>query len=499
MNMSILIRKCLPVLLVLLSLCGTASAFQDIWTFGFFGRFDPTASKSEFSAPDTNLLMRSVTLMDQLRPEGDKFSISMRTVELNLGGKLAGSSVEQVLLSTRSLELILNEGNVKIEFHLPTSLYTGSASAPKLVASQHSVKGLVTIGARSPNARTAPFAGTLYLELLPRLTPGSLYSFMWLKQQAQYVGHLNGLGWATLITSDQNRKDATFRIAQGLAARYCFSFESVNHPGKYLRHRNGLIILDANDGGQFAGDATFCQTFALGGILGMTPEGFSLVSYNLHDHYIVRVNDQLFLQNRQADVNWESAASYEVARPLWNQMSQPVSSSVQSPAVARPQTADTGEIDVDYYYRLINAEFGEAKSLEARPGQYSSGVTMGPTTGNDQRQYWIFVRKGTGYQLKNAATDPDQMVVIGVKAQDTDAYLYRENSIHLSKSDTAVTFEVKALGDGYFVIQGHPGMLRVMPARHRYFWGSPVLDPNGKYRNITSADKWKLFKVGPIR
>ena len=57
---------------------------------------------------------------------------------------------------------------------------------------------------------------------------------------------------------DLARQDASFRTVPGLADPRCYSFESVNIPGRYLRHADSVVRLDADTGGPFAADATWC-------------------------------------------------------------------------------------------------------------------------------------------------------------------------------------------------------------------------------------------------
>ncbi|WP_437569414.1 non-reducing end alpha-L-arabinofuranosidase family hydrolase [Sorangium sp. So ce542] len=53
-------------------------------------------------------------------------------------------------------------------------------------------------------------------------------------------------------------QDAQFRVVPGLANASAVSFESVNFPGRFLRHRGGEVWLDTNDGSSgFRGDATW--------------------------------------------------------------------------------------------------------------------------------------------------------------------------------------------------------------------------------------------------
>ncbi|MEV4708829.1 AbfB domain-containing protein [Actinoplanes sp. NPDC049316] len=60
-------------------------------------------------------------------------------------------------------------------------------------------------------------------------------------------------------SSSLDRADATFTVRAGLAGSGCVSFESVNYPGSFLRHRDGGIRLEPRDGtARYAADATFC-------------------------------------------------------------------------------------------------------------------------------------------------------------------------------------------------------------------------------------------------
>lgn len=56
-----------------------------------------------------------------------------------------------------------------------------------------------------------------------------------------------------------DRADATFRVRAGPAGRGCVSFEAVNFPGRFLRHRDFVLVLDRDDGSDlFRADVTFC-------------------------------------------------------------------------------------------------------------------------------------------------------------------------------------------------------------------------------------------------
>ncbi len=84
--------------------------------------------------------------------------------------------------------------------------------------------------------------------------------------------------------------DSQFRLVPGLADPNGVSIQSVNFPGCYLRHRNGEIWLDTNDGSQlFKDDATWYKR------QGLTM--FSAVSFeskNFPGRYIRHRNGLLF-------------------------------------------------------------------------------------------------------------------------------------------------------------------------------------------------------------
>ena len=67
-------------------------------------------------------------------------------------------------------------------------------------------------------------------------------------------------------STDALKQDATFWVRPGLADAACYSFESRNYPGQYLRHSGLPGPPDANDGSALFGqDATFCVRAGLAG------------------------------------------------------------------------------------------------------------------------------------------------------------------------------------------------------------------------------------------
>jgi hypothetical protein len=97
--------------------------------------------------------------------------------------------------------------------------------------------------------------------------------------QDRYVRHAN---FDVRIDQNITGPDAQFRIRPGLAGTGTVSFESVNYRGYFLRHANNDFQLVRNDGtAQFAADATFNQVAGLA-----DPTWSSFQSYNHPDRYI---------------------------------------------------------------------------------------------------------------------------------------------------------------------------------------------------------------------
>ncbi|MFE5603389.1 aldehyde dehydrogenase family protein [Streptomyces coelicoflavus] len=72
------------------------------------------------------------------------------------------------------------------------------------------------------------------------------------------------------------KQDATWTLRRGLADSSCYSFESVNYPGRFLRHADSRIRTATDDGSAlFRQDATFCARPGIGG------QGVNFASINI--------------------------------------------------------------------------------------------------------------------------------------------------------------------------------------------------------------------------
>ncbi|KAM0276097.1 hypothetical protein ACHAQH_007070 [Verticillium albo-atrum] len=105
----------------------------------------------------------------------------------------------------------------------------------------------------------------------PALTVGSSVSLRATSSccTTRYLAH-SGSAVNTQVVSSSSaaalKKQASWTVRTGLANSGCFSFESVDTPGSFIRHYNFELRVDANDGSKaFREDATFCTQAGLNG------------------------------------------------------------------------------------------------------------------------------------------------------------------------------------------------------------------------------------------
>ncbi|KAH8649111.1 Arabinofuranosidase complexed with arabinose [Xylariales sp. PMI_506] len=83
----------------------------------------------------------------------------------------------------------------------------------------------------------------------------------------RYIAHTGTTVNTQVVTTSSSttlQEEASWIVHAGLGNSACFSFESVDTPGSYIRHYNFALLLNANDGTkQFYEDATFCPQVAL--------------------------------------------------------------------------------------------------------------------------------------------------------------------------------------------------------------------------------------------
>ncbi len=125
----------------------------------------------------------------------------------------------------------------------------------------------------------------------PALTVGSSISLRATAagRTPRYMAHTGSTVHTQVVSSssdDALKERASWAVRTGLGNSACFSFESKDTPGSYIRHDNFALVLEANGGTkQFYEDATFCPQAALNG------QGNSIRSWSHPSRYFRSYND----------------------------------------------------------------------------------------------------------------------------------------------------------------------------------------------------------------
>lgn len=127
-----------------------------------------------------------------------------------------------------------------------------------------------------------------------------------------FVRHRGGEGWITPIVSELDRNDATFNIVPGLADSSCYSFESINYPGMYLRHSSSRIFLHRIENGDTLGmaDATFR---VVPGLSDATM--YSFESLNYPNHFIRHTAYRLVISPAETNELYLKDVTFMIGKP----------------------------------------------------------------------------------------------------------------------------------------------------------------------------------------
>ncbi|PVH81664.1 carbohydrate-binding module family 42 protein [Cadophora sp. DSE1049] len=94
----------------------------------------------------------------------------------------------------------------------------------------------------------------------------------------RYLAHTGATVNTQVVSSSSTtalKQGASWKVRAGLANSACYSFESTDTAGSYIRHSGFTLLLNANDGSKLFGeDATFCPQAGLNG-QGSTIRSFS--------------------------------------------------------------------------------------------------------------------------------------------------------------------------------------------------------------------------------
>jgi hypothetical protein len=130
----------------------------------------------------------------------------------------------------------------------------------------------------------------------------------------RYLRHINGAAVTSVInasSSTTDKQDATFWVRRGLSNSACYSFESRNFPGQYLRHRAFRVYREANDGGvTYNADATFCARPGLSG------GGTSLEASNMAGYFMRHRNAEVWMDQNTGG-SYNDDATWNIVGAWW--------------------------------------------------------------------------------------------------------------------------------------------------------------------------------------
>jgi hypothetical protein len=124
----------------------------------------------------------------------------------------------------------------------------------------------------------------------------------------RYIAHTGSTVNTQVVSSSSTtalKRQASWTVRTGLANSACFSFESNDTAGSYIRHYNFALLLNANDGTkQFGEDATFCPQAGLNG------QGNSIRSWSYPPRYFRHYNNVLYVASNGGVDTFDAAASF---------------------------------------------------------------------------------------------------------------------------------------------------------------------------------------------
>ncbi|WP_422768768.1 family 43 glycosylhydrolase [Plantactinospora sp. WMMC1484] len=127
----------------------------------------------------------------------------------------------------------------------------------------------------------------------------------------RYLRHQDQLGRLDPVaagSTSQTMRDATFTIVNGLASPTCYSLQTKD--GRFLRHRDWRLRVDTNTGDPtFRADATFCA------VDGSVAGAISLVSYNYPERRIRHRDFTLWLDAYEETATFRADSSFRLAAP----------------------------------------------------------------------------------------------------------------------------------------------------------------------------------------
>jgi hypothetical protein len=124
----------------------------------------------------------------------------------------------------------------------------------------------------------------------------------------RYLAHSGSTVNTQVLSSSSSssaRATGTWVVRAGLANNQCFSFESSDTPGSFIRHAQFKLQLNSNDGSKlFKEDATFCTQSGLSGT------GTSIHAWSYPARYFRHYNNVGYVASQGGPNDFDNAASY---------------------------------------------------------------------------------------------------------------------------------------------------------------------------------------------
>lgn len=178
-------------------------------------------------------------------------------------------------------------------------------------------EGVITNGYPSDNTENAVQANiiaaryaTTSMTSGPKLTVGSSISLRATTAccTTRYIAHTGSTVNTQVVSSASPiaiKQQASWVVHTGLGNSGCFSFESVDSPGSYIRHSSYKLVVNANDGSKlFSEDATFCPQAGLNG------QGNSMRSWSYPTRYWRHYNALGYIASNGGPFNFDATASF---------------------------------------------------------------------------------------------------------------------------------------------------------------------------------------------
>jgi len=144
----------------------------------------------------------------------------------------------------------------------------------------------------------------------PALTVGSSISLRATTAccTTRYIAHTGSTVNTQVVSSSSDtalKQQASWTVRTGLGNSACFSFESTDTPGSYIRHYNFALLLNADDSTeQFYEDATFCPQAGLNG------QGNSFRSWSYPTRYFRHYDNVVYVASNGGVHTFDAASSF---------------------------------------------------------------------------------------------------------------------------------------------------------------------------------------------